>query len=394
MAPRSMIVAAVGHWNGVRSGPEIFSLEHGGPLDRLVQAVGRRRLIIGLVAVTWIPLQIMASAEWASSRRFDPEWLDWSLHVRLLIALPLLLGADPWLGLMTERSTQIIVEGEWARERQPAATAIILRAARSLRSAWPEIVLIVLSLLGSQLINTPLAADLGMRRGMVHSGWSPYNLWYRVVSLPVYQFLVYRALWRWLIWCRLLLKLARVPLRPIATHPDRQGGLGFLAESSRAFGLVLLAINAVQAAAWANRLDIERAKVESLALMISGAVVLSLGLALGPLLAFTPALWRERLTGLREYGRLARQHGRLFHSRWIEHDRQEELLGAPDISSQADMGTSYDVIREMALIPFGARTVVVVVVATLIPVVPLLLREMPLTEVAKKLLGTALGGLS
>jgi len=54
-------------------------------------------------------------------------------------------------------------------------------------------------------------------------------------------------------------------------------------------------------------------------------------------------------------------------------ETREELLGAADIQSLADLGNSYAVVREMRTVPFGLQDISRLAVATAAPMVPLLL---------------------
>jgi len=346
-----------------------------------------------LVVLTWAPLLLLAAWTWRRTGRPEPGFADWAVQIRLLVSLPLLLLADPWLGLFTARCTHSFVDGAWAPDRAGEVRALIDRATRRLEAALPEIVLWALALTGSQLVSGGLVEGLSMRRGHVQAGWSPFTVWYRLVSLPVYQFMVYRALWRWSIWARLLWGLSRLPLRPLAAHPDRHGGLHFLAEPSAAFALVLLALQSTQAAAWLERLTQTRASLVSLSAPVAVTLLISAALALGPLLPFVPALWRGRLEGVKEYNRLARDYARMFRERWIEGDQREGLLGTAtgDISGQTDLGTTVEVVHSMSLVPFGRRALLAVLAATVVPIVPLALREVPLIELVQKVGGAALG---
>jgi hypothetical protein len=374
--------------------PGAFSLHDGGPLYRLCHSLGHHHLGILLVLVAWAPLLIISVVTSAVTGRFDHRFIERSIQVRLLVGIPLLLAADLVLGLFTRRAMEIVLHEDLAPGREGAVRALLADTTRRLRSMTPELVMVVLALVGSHLVTSGLSESLGISRGRAPSGWSPFTTWYRLVSLPLYQFLVYRALWGWFLWWRLLWRLSRLPLRPDAAHPDRMGGLGFLSTPSRGFAVVLLAINAVQASAWWYKLEVTGGKLSSLAPQIVGSLVLSLVLALGPLIPFAWSLWRESYQGELQYDGLARDYARLFRVRWIERHRREDLLGTADIQSLADMANSYEVVRTMRLLPISLRTVVVIVAATLAPLVPLLLRNMSATELLQKLVGIALGKLT
>jgi len=64
---------------------------------------------------------------------------------------------------------------------------------------------------------------------------------------------------------------------------------------------------------------------------------------------------------------------------------QERLVGSSDIQSLADLGNSYNVVRTMRIAPITKEVVLRFAVATLVPIVPLLLTMMPLEELLKKL---------
>ena len=93
-------------------------------------------------------------------------------------------------------------------------------------------------------------------------------------------------------------------------------------------------------------------------------------------------------TGLREYGILASRYVREFDFKWVRRGKaNEQLLDSGDIQSLADLGNSFQVIRDIRPFPFGRDTVIQLIVFPLIPVFPLVLTMIPLEELIKKLLG-------
>jgi hypothetical protein len=109
---------------------------------------------------------------------------------------------------------------------------------------------------------------------------------------------------------------------------------------------------------------------------------------LGPLLVFLPKLSAAKRAGLREYGVLAQRYAREFDHKWLRGGApaDEPLLGSGDIQSLADLGNSYEVVKEMRLVPFTVQTVLQLTVTTLLPVAPLLLTMIPLDELLEGLL--------
>jgi hypothetical protein len=159
--------------------------------------------------------------------------------------------------------------------------------------------------------------------------------------------------------------------------------------SSAAFAPLLLAHGALLAGVVANPIFFAGAKLPAFKMEIIGAVVFLLLMVLGPMLAFSPCLAHAKRTGLHEYGRLASRYVREFDLKWVRGGAtaDEPFLGSGDLQSLADLGNSFQVIREIQPFPFGKDTVIQLVVLTLIPILPLVLTIIPLEELIKKLLG-------
>ena len=109
---------------------------------------------------------------------------------------------------------------------------------------------------------------------------------------------------------------------------------------------------------------------------------------LGPLLVFIPQLARAKRTGLREYGVLAQRYVREFDHKWLRSGAaaDEPLMGSGDIQSLADLANSFGVIRTMRVVPFTKETLLLLLLTTLAPVLPLTLTMVPLEELLKRLL--------
>ena len=90
---------------------------------------------------------------------------------------------------------------------------------------------------------------------------------------------------------------------------------------------------------------------------------------------FTPQLARAKRKGLADYGLLAQRYVESFEEKWVLSDPppSDELLGAADIQSLADLGNSYALVREMRTVPFGLEDISRLAAATAAPLLPLLL---------------------
>jgi hypothetical protein len=215
------------------------------------------------------------------------------------------------------------------------------------------------------------------------------GFWYGYVSLPIFQFLLVRWYFRLFIWARLLWQVSRIELRLVPTHPDRVGGLGFLSNTVYAFAVLALAHGALLAGPLANRIFFLGATLAQFKVEIAVVVAFVLCAVLCPLLVFAPQLAEVKRRGLREYGALAEHYVREFDTKWLRGGApaDEPLVGSGDIQSLADLGNSYEVVRTMRILPVTKDAILRLGIATLAPLVPLVLTMMPLEELLKTLLG-------
>jgi len=101
---------------------------------------------------------------------------------------------------------------------------------------------------------------------------------------------------------------------------------------------------------------------------------------------FTPQLARVKREGLAEYGAFASSYVMDFDQKWLRSKvNDEQLLGTGDIQSLADLGNSFAAVREMRPFPFAMDDVFRLLIATIAPLVPLLLTIMPLEQLVTQI---------
>lgn len=367
-------------------GPE-FSLVLGGPLFQLLRKSRLEgdhldllyRRIIAFVVLTWIPLLVLSAlAPGAVSGARISFFRDVEVHVRFLVALPILIGAE----LLVHSRIRVAVRRfrEWRivlPESLPLFAKAIESAMKIRNSTIVELALLAL-VYSVGLWAWSSRTDLGLVTWYELPGgrWSltPAGYWYVFVSLPVFQFILLRWYARLLIWFRFLWQVNRIELNLLPTHPDRCGGLSFLGASSYAFAPILFAQGAILAGVVASRVLYGGEGLQSFKLQIGGFIAFFVVVVLAPLLMFTPRMARLRRKGLAEYGLLAQRYVEAFDHKWVRGGGpSEELLGTGDIQSLADLGNSYQVVREMRVVPFGLQDISRLALATAVPLSPLLL---------------------
>ena len=385
--------------------PQDFSLVLGGPLFQLLrrahlsgdalELMRQRILVISLLA--WLPLLALSALEGQAlgGRAAIPFLLDVDVHVRFLVTLPLLIVAE----LVVHQRMRFIVPQFLERNlipesAKPRFDAAIASAFRLRNSVLAEVLLIAfvysvgVLLLWRQYVAITTATWYGIptAEGL---RLSVTGLWYAYVSLPLFQFLLVRWYYRMFIWMRFLWQVSRIDLGLIPTHPDRVGGLGFLANTVYAFIPLAVAHGALLAGLIANRIFYVGAALPEFKVEIVVLAVFLLCLVLGPLLVFAPQLAQAKRIGNREYGALAERYVREFDTKWLRGgaSADEPLVGSGDIQSLADLANSFEVVRTMQLAPITRDALVRLVAATLAPIVPLALTMMPFEELLRKLFG-------
>jgi hypothetical protein len=215
-------------------------------------------------------------------------------------------------------------------------------------------------------------------------GW-----WFLVVVRPVFAFFLLYWVWRLAVVTALFWRIARLDLSLVPTHPDRAGGLGFLAQVPFAFSPVVLAMSAVNASHWAHQILYHGAHVTDFKLPLAVFVAVLLAMFLGPYLLFAPQLGRLKRRSLLEYGALVGEHGRLVQRRWIFGEPVEDkgLLDAPELGPVVDTLSIYEAVKGIRPVPLGTQSVVAVVAPALLPIIPVAAIEVPLKDTLLKLLG-------
>jgi len=388
-----------------RAGSPDFSLVLGGPLFQLLRRAHladdalllQRRRIVVISAIAWLPLLVLAAfgGQLFGSDVAVPFLLDVDVHVKFLVAMPLLIAAE----LVVHRRMRALKITFHERNLIPEAVqqrldAAIASAYRLRNSLTAEVLLIaVVYVVGVTIVwRQYMTLDAATWYATPAAGGSSLTLagvWYGYVSLPIFQFLLCRWYFRIFIWARLLWQVSRIDLRLVPTHPDRVGGLGFLAATSHAFIPLLMAHGALLAGNLANQIFHAGASLTQFRLEILLLVIFMVILVVGPLMVFAPQLAAARRTGLREYGTLAQRYVRDFDGKWVRGNggADEPMLGSGDIQSLADLGNSFSIIQDMRVVPVTKQAMFQLAVATVAPIVPLVLTLMPLEELLKKLLG-------
>jgi hypothetical protein len=386
---------------GTSSVAENFSITRGGPLHSLLVRLGQagdgRRLVLrralAVVLITWLPLLLLSLVQglaWGKAVKI-PFLRDLAINVRLLIAAPILILSESridrrWRNLVLEFLRTKLV----SRRNLPAFEDVLLRTTRWRDSVLPEVLLAFVAFVPSlfivktELLMSGISSWHTLDTGAVSAaGW-----WFNLVSTPIFRFLLLRWTWRMFLWTSFLWSASRINLFLVATHTDLAAGLGFLSEGQKAFSPIVFAGGAVIAAQVGNAIAYQGMSLSSLKSPMIAYGVLAVLFLVVPLLVVTPVLLQIKRKALLAYGAQVTIHNQLFEQKWIQKKDAggETLLGNPDASSLADLGSSFTVVRQMGLVPIDKPTLITLGISAALPMVPVVLYATPTNELIRALL--------
>ncbi len=377
--------------------PAEVSFVRGGPFYRAQRALGLihankwnlgRRIAV-LIIITWLPLLVLTAL--LNSQGLNSLLRDYRVHARLLIAVPVLLFGELLMearfrAVMTHLRQAHLLEAS-DLEYMDDGIATLMRFRDSFLPELAVLVLLIVHTAASYkgLVDpTPwLARGSGANLELTAAGW--YAV---LVSAPIFQFLLGLSLWKWLLWVVFAFKLSRRNLKLVPTHPDKHGGLGFLSLTPSAFTPITFAASAVIGATWRYDILHHGAHLKNFMLPTIALAAIVAFVALGPLLFFVPRLSALRRKGILEYGILGQLHSAEFHQKWILHraGHEAEFLQAPESSTLADYGQSYEKIEQLNPFSAGKQDLIPLALAIAIPAFPVIIAQIPVAIVLEDLL--------
>jgi hypothetical protein len=358
--------------------------------------VGRRAGLA--VALTWLPLVLTAAVAGRLWHGAAEERLlgHYAIHARFLVAVPVLILGEAVLHAVVGEVIPQFVRSGLVLDADRARFVWIVHRAVAWRNDWKPWIGIAM-LVVAWTIHNPIGGvqhDLLWAHGVTgpHPALRFGAFWFQYISLPILTALLLTWLWRLGLIAVVLMRISRLRLALVATHPDRAGGVGFLQFLPMAFAPFSFALAVMLAARWAHEAIYHGVPLMSYALPVATFIVIVAIVVIAPLAVFAPQLLALRRQGLLEYGALVAEHGQLVHRRWIDNEAvpNAELLDAPELGPVADTVSLYAAVENTQPMPVNRRTLAMIFIPILLPMAPLITIEVPLKEAALKLLKTLL----
>ncbi len=378
-----------------------FSIVLGGPFFQLLrkahltgnalELIKKRTLIISMVA--WLPLLILSiinGRAWGDSINL-PFIEDIEVHIRFLVAMPLMVVAE----LIVHQRMRLVVNQ--FQERNLIPEHAVNQFQKAFRSAFrlrnsifaEVLILVIIYVIGYKVVwQQSMAIDTTAWYSQPDVGKSNLSLagvWFRYLSLPLFQFLFLRWYYRIFIWSRFLFHISRIKMKLVPTHPDHLGGLGFLSNTVFAFMPLAFAHGVMLSGMIANHIFHDGASLLDFKIEAIIIVSLILCVVILPLFFFSSQLSDTNRMGTIEYGKFASRYAQAFDTqKATDHN---PLSDTQAIQGLADLSNSYRIVEKMQIIPIIRNDMIMLAVITIAPVLPLVLTMMPLSELIKILSG-------
>ncbi|SAK84654.1 hypothetical protein AWB77_04425 [Caballeronia fortuita] len=353
------------------------------------EGLGVVRRALFLAAICWLPIALWAVATGRASLTHGEDSLasHFGIHVRCLVAIPLLIIAEhaaqrsfrPFLRYFLE--TGLVLPAD-----MPKFDEAIARVVRLKRRVLPWVLILgcVVAWASAGVLLSP-KEDVGWvstSDRIPFAGW-----WFILVVRPIFTAIVLAWIWRACIVFILMLNLARLPLSLVPTHPDRAGGLAFVERIAFMFSPVAFAVSAVVAAAFAHDVVYHGVDPMTMKGLLFGAAALVSIVLLLPFAPLMLTLTRLKRRATLEYGSLVGRHGRLVHRRWItgEDIGSPEILDAPDLGPVADVHSIYEAVRRIKPFPFTKLGLLAIVAPASAPMLFIAVMQFPLPAVIGKI---------
>lgn len=381
--------------NAAKNRLEDFSLMLGGPLYNFYKRinlaknsfnyVGRR--ILALTMFTWLPLLILATFGGAVISDVQvPFIFDLDPHVRFIASLGLLIFAEVIAhARIKEIIAQFLERDILTPEERPQFDRYIDSIIKLRDSKLIEIVLLIIVVGFSHWFwlfhsgidnNTWFASIVNGKRELNLAGY-----WYVYISLPIFQFIFLRWYFRMFLWYKLVWQISRLPLTLNSLHPDRAGGLSFLAMSISAFTPFILAHTILLAGKITNRVWHDNANLLDFKLDIIGLIVFLMFVVTIPMMFFLLKMAQEKRNGTEKYGVLSSHFVNYFREKWLDRDSIRPLIVNEEIQSLADLSNSYTATRDMNIMPFTMHNVLQLLLVALLPILPLIFTMIPIAKI-------------
>jgi len=357
------------------------------------KGLGVVRRAVFFALVSWLPIAVWAlvRGRFLEAPAGEPLLQHYGVHVRCLVAIPLLILGEATLQAAALRDLpQFMRNGLVDGATRPRFDAVLAGVRRWSDASLPWLLLIGAALASALVTRGENRSDEMSWAFDANGALGFGGVWFAYVVRPIVAALLFGWLWRILLLALLLARVGRLELSLVASHPDRAGGLGFVQRLPGAFAPVGLAVSAMIASRWAHEIVYHGQTLSGLKLPAAAFVVVWTLLLLAPLVMLIGVMRRTRRAALGEYAALVAEQGRLVRRRWIEGaaNTQSPLLEPTGVGVIADAAAVFNAVVSMRSVPIGKTAVAGILLPIAIPMLAVATLQVPIRDLLLGLVKT------
>lgn len=347
--------------------------------------------ILVLTGIAWLPLMVLTLIDgtFYSSDITMPFISDLTPFVRGLIVIPLLVMADNLIEPMMARVLKYLkVSGVVADSEKEHLSSAAEKMNRQMNSKPLQIILVILIITASWILQSGYV-DMWKQDGVTSWMLQSKNngvdetlagSWFLLVTSPLVSFLLYRWMWRFIVWSIFLYRVSRMKLELYASHTDMAAGLGMIGVNHALFSILFLIMATLVSSELAGNILYEGDALVGVKQIVVVFTAISLVVLFIPLAFFTGTLIQVKHKALVTYGALQNQLSGDFHKHWIK-DEAKGIVDSMQPSAMADYSAVYEIVSNMRIVPITLKAIIAVAALIVLPFLPLALTETSFWEV-------------
>jgi hypothetical protein len=359
-----------------------YLASHGGPFFELQRRLGvlredallagrRAVMFVGLAWVIPLLLSLVAGRAFGPAAT-HPFLLDFGAWARFFIAIGLFVLAEQQVEYgLNGKLGQLVRAPILAPSSFEAAAEAVVRALRLRYSGAAEVACLGLGIAGTLAwLANLMTADSSTWAVQVADDGAHVTLagWWSVVcSAPLFYFLLFRGLWRYIVWAMLLWRIASLELRLAATHPDGKGGLAFLAEYPNAYSMFVFGMSAGMAITVVRHVFEANISSVTFGYIITGWLAIVFAFFAFPLLAFSKPLAELKETSAQVLGAQATRYHRAAERALIGRNLAANDAAEAVVPAVPDPSAQFAASRKLSIFLMSRSSVAPLAGAALIP---------------------------
>lgn len=388
---------------GTEYNEENFSLTENGFITHVLKKFKlehkRGLLAILVLCISWLPLVIITAIDGTLYGGTGLPFLkDIAMQGRMLIGIPLLILIKKVIYSKIPDVLQYVSELLiYPEDRERFMSGPMHKARRSTDSTMSEIIFL-LAVIGIAIIPAEVTAifitdkESGSWLISVEDGRPAMSLarkWTQYISIPIFQFLLIRWIWRYLVWIVLLFRISNMNLNLKPTHPDGSGGLSIIFLAQRYYHLFFVVCGMVISSVLINQLLLKTATFDTFKLEILGYILFAVFLNLFPMLFFTRKLIKTKFEGQLELSRAGINLSKKYEEEWVKTMGTEKRVAddTVDPSMQVDYSGVYILLQDLRIIPIRFNDIIIMIVTLFIPFIPIFFIQYSIVELLQKIMG-------